>query len=95
MNKHILLGIVFLLTFASSVTLFAGGGENGNNGDIQFQQIAAMEKFHQEIHSQRFLEATAATNPPYAEINATINNLSSKCKIPAIIIKALVYQESS
>ena len=95
MKKYILLGIVFLLTFASSVTLFAGGGENGNNEDIQPQQIAAMDKFYQEIRSPRFLEATAATNPPYAEINAAINDLSSKCKIPAIIIKAMVYQESS
>ncbi len=95
MKKYILLGIVFLLTFASSVTLFAGGGENGNNEDIQPQQIAAMDKFYQEIRSPRFLEATAATNPPYAEINQAINDLSSKCKIPAIIIKAMVYQESS
>lgn len=95
MKKYVLLGIVFLLTVASSATLFAGSGENGNNGDIELQQIETMDKFYQEIHSQRFGEASAATNPSYSEINAAINDLSSKCKIPAIIIKALVYQESS
>jgi len=63
--------------------------------DIQKQISKKQESFYKKIHTIKFWEETKFTNPSPEEIFQKIGQISTQYKIPAIILEAIIYQESS
>ena len=55
----------------------------------------ARQDFDNKTHSQEFYQATEAANPSIQEMAAYTNSLGNTYKIPSVILKAVMYQESS
>lgn len=95
MRKGIyLLSLVLLLVLMPAGMIEKTGASQQFSSESQ-RSFQTKEQYYEWVHSEEFLQLTAPYNPDPSVLNEDVEKLSSTYGVPPIIVKAVMFQESS